>query len=716
MKINKILLYNFNSYEGLNEFDFTSQDPEKNIILIGGRNGAGKTSLFMAIKIALYGPLAFGYVSVNPRYISKIKDCINSKAYKNDIVKSRVQITISLMVEREIKEYEITREWNYTRQKLEERYYIKTGGQFLDESELSYFQNYLQGLVPPDLFEFFLFDGEEVGSIFSTSLYNAYVRNAIYTLCRLDIFEIIRKYTGGYAGKVVSKDEEELQKQYDKLCGQVDALEEKKAKIEEQIVVNQAMLEQIDTELIDVENAFKKAGGITKAERQKLTKKFEEAEHIKTESLTRIKMFVEDFMPFFIVKDFTENIAVQIDFEEKSKIYFYVQQKLKKKEIKAVLNEKTDVNDKAIEALMEFLLKKFEPKGFIKNVQPIHDLSKEDVRRVNSMISALDDFDTQVMVDLVKQRKAAAERTAEINKILKSAMTDEDAREFAEQENALLKRREELTKATYEAQTQVNKIVEELAGVVQQRDKALQNLKDNAQNKHVFELSSGLTQMMSTMLSNKTVSIRNKLEELIVEKLKHIYRKNNLIVHIEIEEDFQINLYQNAKYSTTEVAYLLRNLGKDAFLAEIGNQSQSKLFELYKVNSLNQLQQALSNVGNDSDSEVDLYKRIDLSRLSKGERQIFILSLYWAIIELSGQDIPFVIDTPYARVDADHRKEISEKFFPNISKQVIILSTDEEINEEYYEIIKPHIAKEFLLVNEESQNRTSVEQHYFFKV
>ena len=57
-------------------------------------------------------------------------------------------------------------------------------------------------------------------------------------------------------------------------------------------------------------------------------------------------------------------------------------------------------------------------------------------------------------------------------------------------------------------------------------------------------------------------------------------------------------------------------------------------------------------------------RRVDISRLSKGERQIFILSLYWAIIELSGQDIPFIIDTPYARIDANHRKEISEKFFP----------------------------------------------------
>ena len=137
------------------------------------------------------------------------------------------------------------------------------------------------------------------------------------------------------------------------------------------------------------------------------------------------------------------------------------------------------------------------------------------------------------------------------------------------------------------------------------------------------------------------------------------------------------------------------------------------LCERYKVETIPQLQQALEQ--DEQKNAHDLFKRIDISRLSKGERQIFILSLYWAIIELSGKDIPFIIDTPYARIDANHRKEISEKFFPNISKQVVILSTDEEINEEYYEILKPYIAKEYLLINDEGQNRTTVEQHYFFE-
>lgn len=714
MKINKIVLYNFNSYEGLNEFDFTSDDNNKNIILIGGKNGAGKTSLFSAIKIALYGPLSFGYVGVNPMYIAKIKDCINSKSFQKDVVESRVQIFVSLMVEREVKEYEITRAWDYTKHKLEEKYYVKTDGRLLDDQELSYFQNYLQGMIPPDLFEFFLFDGEEVGSIFSTSTYNSYVKNAVYTLCGLDIFEIIRKYTTGYAGKAGCNDEEEIYAQYEELRRNAEEIETNYLALESQIVADGDELEEIETELIEVETAFKNAGGITETERQSLLKEYSEAEHIKTETLTKIKMFVEGLMPFYILRDFTGRISEQLDFEEKGEIYYYVQQKLKRQEIQNTLNANQEVSDDTVDALMEFLLKKFKPKGYKEDSQPVHDLSKEDYGRVSAMISAIDDFEVAKMVELVEKRRTAADRTMEINRILKSVMTDEDAGKFAKKENALLKKKDEILSRIHEAEIRLTTLKEELAVAIQQRDRAFQNIKNNAQNKHIFELSMGLSQMMRIMLENKSESIKRNLEKLIVENLQHIYRKNNLITHIEIEDDFQFNLYQNVKYSTTELLHLIKNFGREVFVSEIGMQGMQLLFEKYKVETVLQLQQAIE--ADKQRSSYDLFKRIDISRLSKGERQIFILSLYWAIIELSGKDIPFVIDTPYARIDANHRKEISEKFFPNISKQVVILSTDEEINEEYYKIIKPYIAKEYLLINDESQNRTTVEQHYFFEV
>lgn len=63
-------------------------------------------------------------------------------------------------------------------------------------------------------------------------------------------------------------------------------------------------------------------------------KELSEAEHLKMEALTKIRLFVEEMMPFFIVRDFTEKIKNQLDFEGKEEIYNYVQQKLKRKEIK----------------------------------------------------------------------------------------------------------------------------------------------------------------------------------------------------------------------------------------------------------------------------------------------------------------------------------------------------------------------------------------------
>ena len=708
MKINKMILYNFNSFEGMNEFDFTSPDEDKNIILIGGKNGAGKSSLFTAIKIALYGPLAFGYVGINPHYVSKIKDCINSKAFQTDKVQAKVELTISLMIEREVREFILTREWDYSGQKLIENYSVSESGKPLGNRELSYFQNYLQGMIPPDLFEFFLFDGEAVGDIFSTSAYNKYVRNAVYTLCGLDIYELIRKYASGFVGKAANEDEKHYVEEYEELKEKVDSCVAQKEVVSQRVLVAQAELDRVETELIELETAFKNAGGITKEERTRLTKEHEAAERIKAEAQVKIKQFMEDLLPFFIVKDFNDKIRKQLEQEDKVAIYQYIEQRLDRNEIASTLGEKST---KTIDALLDVILSQFKPTDSSVSAVPLFDLSREETGRVSAIISSVDGFDAGDMVRTVKSKKDAMEKTAEINRLLKNAIAADDVAGFAEKENGLLRLKEEITKRLYDDKTREEELNVQIDELTLLRDKAKQIMIEKVQGKHVYELSNGLASMMNSLLLEKSASLKKKLEELIVANLKMIYRKNNLITHIEIDDNFQLNLYQDAMYSSQELLHLLKNLGKEGFALAIGADGKDLLFNEYSVNSFVELSDKLRK---NKKEKIKLYKNIDLSRLSKGERQIFILSLYWAIIKLSGKDIPFIIDTPYARIDANHRKEISKKFFPAISKQVVILSTDEEINEEYYKIIKPHIAREYLLINDENQNKTSIETRYFF--
>ena len=712
MKINKVKLYNFSSYEGNNEFDFEITDAGKNIVLIGGKNGAGKTSLFTAIKVALYGPLAYGYVGVNSHYISKIKDLINSKAFQHEVVESEVQITLQLKIERDISNYVITRKWDYTNQRLTEKYTVERDGKQLKDQELSYFENYLRSIIPPDLFEFFLFDGEEVGNIFSTSAYNTYVRNAVFTMCGMDVFEITRKFTHGYVTRNNSIDDDEVYDTYEAAKQQMELLEAEKKNLESKVNSLTKELEDTEVQLTELATAFKNAGGISRREKKQLEDEYTHAEKVKTETLTNIKIFVEGLMPFYILKDFANPIMSQLDFEEKGEIFYYVQSKLKRDSIAELL--KGDVLDSKVDQLMDYLLDTFRPKGFRDDMEMMFDLSKEDIGRVNGIVLSLDDFDVSAMVEMVNKRKAASERTAEINRILKNSMSEEDVNAFAQKENEILKKKDDLSSRLYDSQHRLEDIDKELHSQEQIRDKAMQILKLNAQNKHVYELSSGISSMMEQFLEEKTLSIRKKLEKAIVQKLKSIYRKNNLITHIEIGKNFDFNLYQDEEYNGKELLTLYKNLGSSEFTNLIGTKGEKKLIKMLNGTSINVLK-------NKSEVElgkkpIQLYKKIELGRLSKGERQIFILALYWAIIEISGQNIPFVIDTPYARIDANHRREISEKFFPNISDQVIILSTDEEINEEYYKIVKPYISKEYLLINDENENRTTIENNYFFEV
>lgn len=97
MELKRVELYNFSSYAGKSTFDF-STSKDKNIILIGGNNGAGKTSLFTAIKLALYGPLCFRYQGKNAQYSARIKELMNHDAFMGTDVKTYVHMLIKLLI------------------------------------------------------------------------------------------------------------------------------------------------------------------------------------------------------------------------------------------------------------------------------------------------------------------------------------------------------------------------------------------------------------------------------------------------------------------------------------------------------------------------------------------------------------------------------------------------------------------------------------------
>ena len=99
--------------------------------------------------------------------------------------------------------------------------------------------------------------------------------------------------------------------------------------------------------------------------------------------------------------------------------------------------------------------------------------------------------------------------------------------------------------------------------------------------------------------------------------------------------------------------------------------------------------------------------------MSKGEKQVFIMSLYWAMMKLCNKEIPFIIDTPFARIDTEHRAHITEFFFKELSGQVFIFSTNEEITKEHVEVIGNDLQATFLIENVDNK-KTSIEANKYF--
>ena len=102
-------------------------------------------------------------------------------------------------------------------------------------------------------------------------------------------------------------------------------------------------------------------------------------------------------------------------------------------------------------------------------------------------------------------------------------------------------------------------------------------------------------------------------------------------------------------------------------------------------------------------------------RLSEGEKQILAIAVLWGLGRASHRRLPAIIDTPMARLDATHRENLLTRYFPSASHQTIVLSTDTEVDEQYFKMLEPHIARAYLLKYSERKQVTAVEEGYFWE-
>ena len=530
-------------------------------------------------------------------------------------------------------------------------------------------------------------------------------------MCGIDDFEILQHFCKNYNGKVESEEEIELNERYQDLLECISETEDVINYCADTIITNEQEISSLHTLIEQREAEFVRSGGLPPEEVKKLEenelKYDKEREHIARE----IKSYFEELMPFYIMAESIPQLKQQIKYEEKASIHEYITNMISREFIDNIVSEKTTDDNGISNAIYEAIIKKFEVSNGAYD-EMIFDLSKTEMGQILHLADTVTSFDSRELIRKIRKKERLVKKITSIRQKLKNALSEEDAKRYTDE---IVDAKHRIEILVLESSQKITE-KEELELKIQTLNSDLKTIKEkireSTQDKHVLDLSSRISQMMERIINDSMVSIRQQLSMKIIENLQQIYRKDNLISIIEISENFKFELFQIQRFTMNELKSLIANIGFKEFIKLIGNKSIEKLCKFFALDSPDDIENKITSC--DVDDEIELYKRIDLNTLSKGERQIFILALYWAIIQISGKHIPFVIDTPYARIDANHREEISSKFFPNISSQVVILSTDEEITKDYYKIIKPFIAKEYLLQNNQSENRTTVTDGYFF--
>lgn len=719
MKINKLVLKNFRSYEEETVFDFTTTN-DKNMILVGGKNGAGKSTIFEAIKVCIYGPIAYKYQGFNSSYISKIKSNINNNALKNDSVDAFVSIDIELTENTDKNTYTLLREWTYEDKKLNENFsvYKNYSSYPLNEEELNYFENYITSIISPKIFDFFFFDGEHLSDFFIGKNSNVHLKESLLSLCNFDTFDVLKNtiISNNRSSKNSNTEIEIAKENYIELEEKLRELYSKEEILSKELQNVSNELEDLQQNQVKLDDEFRKKGGILAEERDSLNSRIIELESRRSVINQNIKDFCNEILPFLIVKSNLINLENQLKTENDSVLYNHLKDKLNIDYIRNILLGKIDdsILDSIAMTVSDSLVEDIKPDGYKDNFNFIYNLSNDENNTLTALIRNLLNTNSQPTLDLFEELRCIAGELSDIRRKLNTSLEDNSLNDYLKSLSDLTTKIAKLSENKTLLNDKFEILTDKITNTTVERDKSKAKYTELLQANKVMDMSDNLILMLDDIISTLTDNKIKEIQNNFMNIFKKIIRKDNFIDFINIDDKFNVSLYINKMYSSLEIENLVSNIGYDEMEKKFGELFFQDLFKIYNVENKSELLNAVKN--NMQSAFLDLRTKVDINSFSSGEKQIYILCLYWALIKSSDIEIPFIIDTPYARIDETHRNNITSEYLSSISNQVIILSTNTEIDEKAYREIKPKLNGEYLIEYDDKNRKTIQTKGYFFEV
>lgn len=693
MKINNIILHNFGSYEGTTDFETRPCDG-RNIVLIGGKNGAGKTTLFTAMRLCLYGYKSMGYKNPNSFYNRAVVKLINNTAKITKPTTTFVTMCIELNNGQGMDSFLLTRKWELNESLIESFSVLKNGAD-LSADEIADFEKYVVSLIPPELFNLYFFDGEKIADFFIDEGSNTRIKDAFLTLCGYDTFDIMRKnfkrIRAGIPTSAPALDEYIVAK---------DALASAKSLYHDLTDRLKACVDAIadcEATLDAEEKEYHQKGGITEEEwNQKLYTLKEEEKKRETYNAL-LKKWANDVIPFIMLRKQILALKAQIENENQALKYTYFCEVLNSPAVQALVKDKLAEIDSA--AFADFGTEK----------EPILNLSFEQNSLILAQINTILSFEQDKVEKCKKAIKRSLNLTAKIRKEIESSSIT-SVQEYMKRRAQLFEEKSALLVQRVELEQQLVAQKEALTLAEQQLGKVQTRLEEELKKASINDISARAIVMLDKLQEILYRRQIDKVENCFRKEIRTLMRKTHFIDDIYIDDNFNTHIYRTEKVSIEKIRKALKTNTEEQLLAFWGAKAMQTLYKKANSNAYNDMCKYFESVDIKS---LSLQIEIDKASLSNGEKQIFIMALYYSLVSLCNHELPFVIDTPFARIDTEHRHNISKHFFSELKGQVFILSTNEEINSSHVQILKDKIAATYMLENSDNKRTVVVKNSYF---
>lgn len=674
MKIKRITLYNIGPYVDVNNFDF-SINKDKNIVLIGGKNGAGKTTFFKAIKTCLYGCKVWGFDAPGKEYFTIVNGLVNFNSLYDSSAKAYIEIELFFDDGKQSNTYVLHREWKKVKSSLSEYFNIQKNDELIIGSEEDDFINYLLSIIPPDMFNFYFFDGESIAEFFLGADGNKNFRNAFLKLYGLDTLSIMIENFNRNVKKSDSK-----RSSYDLYIQARDAVEKEElnlTNIKQDLTALEEKIDLCQIKLRSLQSDYSKEGGVGLAEWKEINALMLKEENSRDNYNRWLKEIANHYLPFVILEKNLKKLLNELNLAQDAQKTELLVDTLS--EDKFVSSMKKYLSNNNVDNLNVLQLIDFIKDSITKGEETINfDFSIKQIGRIISQIYEKLEFDKEQIKKVVSQLNSSLRKSKKLRDKLTNSSID-GYETFVEQKEELEKNISSLTLSLEKRKQDL----EDQLLIVDETKKSFVKAKEMYElvlkSKSINDLSERAVATY-TLLEEKLVQRQAKLlQKEFINCFNSIINKNNFIDGIVIDKNINIIPYKNISISRVQIDNY-RRLNKD-FL--------SLLDDVQVILNINKLEFG----------EVDsvlLPSPIQVP-FSQGERQVYIMSIYLALLKTSRKDIPFFIDTPFARIDSNHRSNIVTQFFNGIKNQMFILSTDEEIVGEYKQMMDSKISDTYVL-------------------